>query len=186
MIFGYLANGDTTWVWGVVDGIAFMVVAASLFCGAKAIVYPEWRRNGVELALTGSLFWLCPPLVGFALYFCLLHSSRHIRTVFQKLPGTLRRREILWQALGFTLACWFAAAWAFWGLATAGPIDAALLRVVFIGLAALTLPHIVLVDGLLEKPWATSKASREARSFYLPGQEPCESPLAPVRMHPNA
>ena len=56
-------------------------------------------------------------------------------------------------ALLFTLASWAAGAGVFWLLLRGEAMGGAILRVVFIGLAALTVPqcHMTLVDGLLRQ-----------------------------------
>ena len=183
IIFGYLVNGDTAFVWNVLDRVSFAVVAAVLFCFAKAFSQREWRSNAVELVLIGGLFWLSPPLVGFALYFCLVHAARHVQSISHAFRNAGGRRIVLTQAVVFTLACWCAAGGAFWGLAQVGPVDAALLRVVFIGLAALTLPHIVLVDGVLDAAWIARVSSRRRVSLVLPRSEPCDPHLASSKLH---
>ena len=50
-------------------------------------------------------------------------------------------------AAGLTVASWAAGAAALWWFADAGSVESVLLRVVFIGLAALTVPHMILIDG---------------------------------------
>jgi beta-carotene 15,15'-dioxygenase len=78
-------------------------------------------------------------------YFCLLHSLRHLTGTLGVLP---ERRQALHSAAGITaLSLAGAALAALLLLAGAGAVvDAAMLQVVFIGLAALTVPHMLLVD----------------------------------------
>jgi O-antigen/teichoic acid export membrane protein len=54
-------------------------------------------------------------------------------------------------ALVFTLASWIAGGLSLWLVSPADTIDEAILRVVFIGLAALTVPHMILVDGMFRR-----------------------------------
>ena len=49
---------------------------------------------------------------------------------------------------GFTIATWAMAAAAWLLLAGRIGVDAASLQIVFIGLAALTVPHMILIDGV--------------------------------------
>ncbi len=103
-----------------------------------------------EAAAAAALAVLAPPLTAFAVYFCVLHSARHVvRTgeVF-KLPA----RELARAAALPTLATAAAAPVAF-HLLEGAPIDARTLQVVFIGLAALTVPHMMLIEPLRLRGW---------------------------------
>lgn len=103
-----------------------------------------------EAAAAAALTTLAPPLTAFAVYFCVLHSARHVlRTgrVFQ-LPA----RELLRAAALPTLATAAAAPVAF-HLLEGGSLDARTLQVVFIGLAALTVPHMLLIEPLRLRGW---------------------------------
>lgn len=84
-----------------------------------------------------------PPLVYFALYFCLLHSPRHLMALFRSAGNTAHRHLINMMVL-FTLATLMLAGFLAWLWADL-PLDSMVMRLVFIGLAALTVPHVLLI-----------------------------------------
>ena len=102
----------------------------------------------IEMILLVVLAAFLSPLVYFAVYFCGVHSPRHLGRVIRLFPE--RSGSGFWGALtALTLIPVLAGAAAWGWLSTAGQQpDAAGLQVLFIGLAALTLPHMLLVDGL--------------------------------------
>ncbi|MGB1911546.1 MAG: Brp/Blh family beta-carotene 15,15'-dioxygenase, partial [Candidatus Puniceispirillaceae bacterium] len=96
-----------------------------------------------------GLMAVLPPLAGFAVYFCLVHSRRHFLSIFSAMRTILPVQIIVRTALGLTVATWLMAGAGYWiQTQYAVAIDEAVLRTVFILLAALTLPHMILVDGL--------------------------------------
>ncbi len=105
------------------------------------------RRPGVvlELATLVLLALAVPPLVYFAVYFCGLHSPRHF-------VETLARLELGWwrgvaAAVPLTLTTLVLAAVAAALVAARGDApDVVALKTVFVGLAALAVPHMVLVE----------------------------------------
>ena len=165
VIFGYLVGGQTSLIWSLLDVVSVFTVLAVLFCMAKAMVDRTWRGNGVELLCTGVVIACTPPLVGFALYFCLVHAVRHFVSLVQVIGEIASRKKLILQAVIFTGASWIAGGFAFWSLAKVDSVDSALIRVVFIGLAALTLPHIVLVDGFLSA--RNQQASNPIQSHHI-------------------
>lgn len=117
-----------------------------------------WRgRRGVllEMALLAGLATLLSPLIYFATYFCGLHSPRHFGAVRRRMGWDLM--VALRAAMMPTLMTLVAAGVAAFvlGRLDVGWADGAI-RVVFIGLAALTVPHMLLVDAYLGR---TDKAS---------------------------
>ncbi len=151
VIFGYLVDGNTLVVWQGLEIIAIFVAVALLFCMVQGFINRRWRGGLAELVILGAIFAFTPPLVGFAIYFCLVHTPRHVRAILASVSSGVSRRLILSQVVLFSVASWVAGGLAFWLLLGAETAEAALIRVVFIGLAALTVPHMILVDGLFRR-----------------------------------
>ena len=105
-----------------------------------------------EIFCLGLIFYMLSPLAGFAFYFCMVHTPRHLLRVWGHLDRqNFKRRSMVPMALGFTCASWVAGGIALWMIPLAMSADEHLLRVIFIGLAALTVPHMLLVDGLFRR-----------------------------------
>lgn len=66
--------------------------------------------------------------------------------IWKKLQIAINSRVIFIQAIGLTAISWLLGLGALYFF-DSGDVDADILRVVFIGLAALTVPHMILVDG---------------------------------------
>ena len=100
---------------------------------------------GLELAMLAALALAAPPLVYFVAYFCGLHSPRHF-------VETLARLELDWRHGVVAAAPLTASTLGFAALAAAvlmqrgDAVDEATLATVFIGLAALAVPHMLLVE----------------------------------------
>ena len=88
---------------------------------------------------------LLPPLLYFVVYFCLLHSLRHLTGTLAVLPD---RRRALRSAAAITVVSLCGAALGLVLLTGRAPGDVTgpVLQVIFIGLAALTVPHMLLVE----------------------------------------
>jgi Brp/Blh family beta-carotene 15,15'-monooxygenase len=151
-------------------GAAPALFLAQLICWLVAGLLPvyvvfAWRDRsmrrrfieGLGLAVTLALL---PPLVGFALYFCLFHTARHMAHIWQNLTTVMPLRQVYWQAAIFTLSSWGAGVLVLVWL-DSGDITADLMRVIFIGLAALTVPHMILVDGWFRGSESKNKHGKE-------------------------
>ena len=93
------------------------------------------------------------PLLAFTVYFCFLHSIRHSLSLMQNINNRNLKKGLisfLKKALPLTVITAFGFLIAVFLLNEYYLLDLAILKVVFIGLASLTFPHILL-EYLLEK-----------------------------------
>ena len=93
------------------------------------------------------------PLVAFTIYFCFLHSIRHSITLAIELdPNSVTNGFGLFikKALPLTILTGVFSFIALYLLSSSYDLDSAILKIIFIGLASLTFPHILL-EYFLEK-----------------------------------
>ena len=92
------------------------------------------------------------PILAFTLYFCFLHSIRHSITLIFELDKSLKNgfRKFIKKAIPLTLITSFAFIVAIYLLNNFYELNEAIYKVIFIGLASLTFPHILL-EYLIEK-----------------------------------
>lgn len=118
-------------------------VPASL---AGISLYAIWQRQwatALEWMSILALGYIAPALVFFILYFCLLHSPRHLSGHFADTPASDHSK--LWRMLvTYTLATLVVLAPMVW-LWSDLALDQSVLKLVFVGLAAVTVPHMALM-----------------------------------------
>jgi Brp/Blh family beta-carotene 15,15'-monooxygenase len=144
-IYGMLGSGHAVILVTLSRTLAPVAVGIALF--GAALQVQRHSRDLFELLaiMTGAL--LLSPLVFFTCYFTLLHSPRHLLETAEGL-GMTRLKNIYLATLPVLLATLLLGAVAY-GLLPHIGTPARLLRIVFIGLAALTVPHMLL-DTLAE------------------------------------
>ncbi len=117
-------------------------VAVGIAAVGAALHFRQRRSDALELFTIASGALLLKPLVFFTCYFALLHSPRHLLETAEGLGITSLKRIYL-ATLPVVLATLALAGLAY-ALLPRISMDARLLRIVFIGLAALTMPHMLL------------------------------------------
>lgn len=158
-LFGLLVGGDTAcmvmpwirllaWVW-----LPCVILAAILRSGSDPL-------GAVEIGAVSLLALVAPPLFSFTIFFCGMHSARHIlRTI--DYSGRASTRVLLLAAL-LPMAGVMAFSAAAWHFLKDTPLEARVVQIIFVGLAALTVPHMLLVEQVRLSGWV--KGSREERS----------------------
>lgn len=126
---------------------AVVAVAGALFA---ALVQSKFQKSNLVELLTvvvGGLF--LPPLLFFTCYFCLLHSPRHLMQTARTL-GLRGLQEIVRSAAPTVFATLLLAA-GLWRFLPSSVYSEKLIQLVFIGLAALTAPHMLLTEFSLRR-----------------------------------
>jgi Brp/Blh family beta-carotene 15,15'-monooxygenase len=160
-LFSLLTPGTSLeTIFGVLQAAA--LPATVLLSGASLLmVWAAWRNRGLLAAELGALLLLVavlPPLLAFAGYFCFWHAPRHSLSVIARLStqdfrGGLRRFTA--SAIALTSVTIALAALA-WILLDGGAQPAqATVQVIFVGLAALTVPHVGLAIASARAGWNT-------------------------------
>ena len=158
-IFSYLINSDTTYVWLAIDILTVATIFAIITCVLQALNNSKWSVTVLELLLLGIVYAVAPPLLGFAIYFCCVHSARHFRKIYASIKQSVSTTSIRNQAILFTSISWIAAGIAFWTFADFANPGPTIMRITFIGLAALTVPHMLLIDGISKSKTMLAKLS---------------------------
>lgn len=123
----------------------FMLLLAPVSLAVSAVaILSYWRSGQRDRALTAAAVLagmaLLPPAVGFAVFFCLYHSPRHLRDALTSLSSDQFRRR--WRfVLPLTLAALGLAVWLFTGEAR-GEVSAQVVAASFMTLSILTAPHM--------------------------------------------
>ena len=121
----------------------FLTIAMIILVGG-ALWKQQWQSALEFISLFLSAYFT-PPLLYFTLYFCLLHSPRHLSQLFIAAPTTEHSR-MLRMMLIYTLATLVLLGGLGWYWATL-PTSTLILRLIFIGLAAVTVPHMLLIGA---------------------------------------
>tara|TARA_A100001015_G_scaffold110635_1_gene122817 strand:+ start:190 stop:993 length:804 start_codon:yes stop_codon:yes gene_type:complete len=130
-----------------------------LFLSFISSLYISQKKNsnviGIMIMDFFSLFILnffLTPVLAFTLYFCFLHSIRHSIKLIFELDKSFKSgiRKFIGRAIPLTLVTGLMFLLAIFFLNNFYKLDEAIYKVIFIGLASLTFPHILL-EYLLEK-----------------------------------
>ena len=142
VLFGFLITEPTATLFAaLLHKTAIVAIIASALCLVVNLKRAPWVT--VEYALLAATALVTPPLIYFVIYFCLLHSPRHFLLTADQLDltplqGLRAAKPILVATLAVT------ALGAILVVVFTPEFEPATLQIVFIGLAALTIPHMIL------------------------------------------
>ena len=147
LLFSYLG---ADWPEQMFRSVSFL---PGIFCCVIMILAISYTTRN-RLWMSFELFSLCAlavltsPLIFFSVYFCLLHSPRHIIKVVKVLK--IDARKALLYAIVFTLLAVVITIFALGGRVEINSASG-LTQAVFIGLFCLTVPHMFLIHHFQQK-----------------------------------
>jgi beta-carotene 15,15'-dioxygenase len=146
-LFAVLVGANNSlWMLEQIDRLLLPWAACLFFYLIYAVYQPRWRGALLNLCLLILLAYLLPPLVSFALYFCLWHSRTHMQRIWRSVAQDQRRRSAIETVIYSLLAYAAAALYLVLQRDVAAASAPSLVQLTFIGLAALTVPHMILID----------------------------------------
>lgn len=132
------------WPWTIAIGIVAIA-------GAK-----QEPLRSLELISVAALLIFTPPLFGFTIFFCGMHSARHVlRTRDYSYEGSLRPLlRIAFWPMAITVTGVAVA----WWLSDGISLDMRLAQLLFVGLAALTVPHMLVIENVRLTGWTAGRS----------------------------
>lgn len=120
-------------------------VALILFVSLTILRPTIWTRATVEQGIIWIAAACLSPLVYFVVYFCSLHTVRHFTSALASLENQGHALRVAGLLTIITIFGGFTGFTILQGLDVA-VMEQSILQVMFIGIAALTVPHMLLVD----------------------------------------
>ena len=146
LIYRILLNGSNTYyVWTILEyGLIFWLLLLPFH---SYINFDEIKKDYiVRISVISIIIYTTNAIFAFSFYFCFIHSFNHIKRILPSLRNNLSDKNIKNMFLFFTVLTWILGFMIFTYLNYYVSLDHSIIKVTFIGLAALTFPHMILVD----------------------------------------
>lgn len=144
-LFGYLIAGD----FAAQSASALHWLAGPWLFGLGVSLLWQARTHwltSVEVMSAALLATAAPPLLSFTVFFCTMHSARHaLRT--QNYAGGMSFGGLVKKSIPPMAACAAVGA-GLWLRFDGMAFEVEIIRILFVALAALTLPHMVLIESV--------------------------------------
>ena len=140
-----LINNEILYLFIFLSFISNIILSLNKSFDAKSLLLMDFLSI---LILT----YFLNPILAFTVYFCFLHSIRHSISLIKEINTNLKKGLPIFikKALPLTILTIFGYIFALYILNNYNELDDSIYKVIFIGLASLTFPHILL-EYLIEK-----------------------------------
>ncbi len=147
-IFEYLSGSDVYSFIPFIDYFFYLILFVIGIYFYLCLKNKNLFKKFIEIPLMLLIAYFAHPLVSFSIYFCCIHTPRHTIDVIKNLKQkNFNHQKIILTASVFTVLSWLLGLIGYLYLLPNLGNSESILKVIFIGLAALTLPHMILVDG---------------------------------------
>ena len=151
-IFEYLTNKNIYYVKDYIFIFYILTIFSIIYFIFLSIFEKKLRKGIIELSFLLLIFYIFDPLLSFTIYFCFFHTFKHLKQLIENIYEYLPNKKfVLFSTLSFTLISWLGGILIVLYLAQNFSYYESIIKVIFIGLAALTLPHMLLVDIFYRK-----------------------------------
>lgn len=114
-------------------------------------------RSQFEIIAISILFLISTPILAFTIYFCFMHSARHlVRSHF--FLNSFKRQEFIYALILPTIAV-ILMGLCIWYFKLTPSFEKDLIQIIFVGLAALTVPHAWVLNKARFAQWAAKSDS---------------------------
>lgn len=132
--------------------IAWPWLLAVMLAAAHS-VRADWL-TALEIIAVSALAVRVTPLLAFTVFFCGMHSARHMLRTKKYSNSSVCRLALTSAAPMLAVLCIAAFAWRLSGQwLPDSPVDVRVVQLLFVALAALTVPHMVLVERVRFAGW---------------------------------
>jgi beta-carotene 15,15'-dioxygenase len=156
-LFVLLAGDESS---AILTAVAILVAPVSLAIASVAIIalwYDGHRNAAIATGVALLAMVILPPIVGFALFFCLFHSPKHFAAARHML-GWHRTAQWAHVTVPLTAAALAIAGLIFATHVTSTTVTSAMIVTAFTTLSILTLPHMAVPVLLKQMSRATAKS----------------------------
>ena len=144
-IFLLLADDTATLLIPIITYLFYAWVLVFFLYTVNFIKRKSSLQRYSQLIISLILIYVLPPLISFSIYFCLIHGPRHMNKVLRKLSKKEKHQAIK-ETIIYSIVTFVLIFFSAYYVSDNKMISEDLLRITFIALAALTVPHMILVD----------------------------------------
>ena len=141
----FLINNEILYFFILLSFISHIFLSLNKSFDAKSLLFMDFLSILI-------LNYFLNPVLAFTFYFCFLHSIRHSISLIKEINTNLKKGLPIFikKALPLTIVTIFGYIFALYILNNYNDLSESIYKVIFIGLASLTFPHILL-EYLIEK-----------------------------------